>query len=49
MFEHGFFIPELSTFYSVWIALTLIYFVGVTWLTKVSVRFITDRDALATT
>jgi len=48
-FEDGMFIPELTTFYSVWIAMTLVYFVVITWLTGMVVNFIRNRFALATT
>jgi hypothetical protein len=43
-FEDGMFIPELTTFYLVWIVLTLLYFVGVTWLTNVVVNFIQEKN-----
>jgi hypothetical protein len=33
VFEDGMFIPKLDVFYIVWIALTLFYFLCVTWLT----------------
>lgn len=34
-FDHGMFIPELTTFYIIWVLLTSIYFFILTWLTDV--------------